>query len=119
MLTMHIENLDDLTVVECKGRIVRSDSVTKLRDLVTAQSSSVIVLDLFDVDAISGGALGMLVFLSRWAGQRNIRLKLFNPSRKVLEGLVNNRTILDFEIAGFHEMMRLVMESGRTRAVAA
>ncbi len=120
MLTIHVENLNDLAVVECKGRIVTSDAVFKLRDVVRAQEDArIVALDLSEVKAIGGGGLGMLVFLDRWARDNSIQFKLFSPSRAVLEGLVNNRLILDFQIASFHEMMGILANSDSQYAVAA
>jgi anti-anti-sigma regulatory factor len=120
MLTIHVENLNDLAVVECKGRIVTSDAVFKLRDVVRAQvNARIIALDLSEVKAIGGGGLGMLAFLDRWARDNNIQFKLFDPSRAVLEGLVHNRLILDFEIASFHEMMGILCHSDNTYSLAA
>jgi anti-anti-sigma regulatory factor len=108
MVAIHAEKLHDLAVVECKGRIVRSDSVFKLRDFVQAQAPvRTIALDLSEVEAIDGGGLGMLAFLERWARQKGIGFKLFSPSRPVLQGLAQNRSILNFKITGFHEMMTL------------
>lgn len=110
MLDIRVENLSDLTVVECKGRITRDESVFQLRDIVTHQANvRTIVLDLSEVGAIGGGALGMLAFLNRWARNHNIQFKLFSPSKAVVEGLVNNRSILNFDVASFHEMMRILM----------
>ena len=120
MLTIHVENLNDLAVVECKGRIVTSDAVFKLRDVVRTQvNARIIALDLSEVKAIGGGGLGMLAFLDRWARDNNIQFKLFDPSRAVLEGLVRNRSILDFEIASFHEMMGILSNSDNTYSLAA
>jgi anti-anti-sigma regulatory factor len=120
MLAIYVENLSDLTVIECKGRIVRSEEVFKLRDVVLAQAAArIIALDLSEVKAIGGGGLGMLAFLDRWARDHNIQFKLFSPSRPVVEGLVGNRSILDFEIASFHEMMRIVMHADNRYALAA
>ena len=80
MVHVNLEKLGGLRVVECDGRIVRSDSAFALRDCVTSQSDArVIVLDLSEVNAIEGGGLGMLMFLQRWAQDHDIRLKLFNP----------------------------------------
>ena len=120
MLSIHVENLSDLAVIECKGRIIRSDAVFKLRDVVQAQTAShVIALDLSDVEAISGGGLGMLAFLEHWTRDQDIRLKLFCPSKPVLEGLTQTRSILNFEIASFHEMMTVMGRSdSRYRAAA-
>jgi anti-anti-sigma regulatory factor len=120
MFTLHAEKLNDLTVVECEGRITHSDSVFHLRDLVMAQADSrVIALDLSEVKAISGGGLGMLAFLNNWAHQHGIEFKLFKPSKVVMEGLVQNRSILNFDIATFHEMMNMLAEAEPRYALAA
>ena len=120
MLTIHVENLSDLAVVECKGRIVTSDAVFKLRDVVRAQGTArIIVLDLSEIKAMGGAGLGMLKVLDRWARDHNIQFKLFSPSRAVLEGLVHNRSILDFQIASFHEMMGILSHSDNNYSVAA
>jgi len=120
MLTIHVENLGDLAVVECKGRIMRSDSVFKLREIVLAQAASrIIALDLSEVEAIGGGGLGMLMFLERWAREHDIQFKLFSPSRSVVDGLVRNRSILNFEIATFREMMGILARCDSRYAIAA
>jgi anti-anti-sigma regulatory factor len=120
MVAIHVENMNDLAVVECKGRIIRSDSVFKLRDVVRKQADAhIIALDLSEVEAIGGGGLGMLAFLDLWAREHNIHLKLFNPSKPVVEGLVSNRSILNFEIASFHEMMGIVSHADEHYSAAA
>jgi anti-anti-sigma regulatory factor len=102
MLCIHVSRVGDLALVECSGRIVHSEHVFELRDTVMAQAPSrAIALDLSAVEAIGGGGLGMLAFLNRWAGEHDIRLKLLNPSYAVVDGLVQNRSILNFEIVGF------------------
>ncbi|MGE5733485.1 MAG: hypothetical protein ACM34E_00225 [Acidobacteriota bacterium] len=54
MVHVNLEKLGGLRVVECDGRIVRSDSAFALRDCVTSQSDArVIVLDLSEVNAIA------------------------------------------------------------------
>jgi len=120
MLALHVENLHDLAVVECKGRIIHSDAVFRLRDVVQAQANAhIIALDLSEIQAIGGGGLGMLVFLERWARQRGISLKLFSPSPSVMEGLAQNRCMLNFEIATFHEMMRILAQADSGYSLAA
>jgi len=120
MPTIHVENLSDLAVVACKGRIIRSNSVFKLRDVVQAQvASRIIALDLSEVEAIGGGGLGMLAFLEGWAREHDIQFKLFSPSSSVVEGLVRNRSILNFEIATFHEMMGILADSDSRYSIAA
>jgi len=120
MLTIRAENLGDLVVVECRGRIVHSDAVFKLRDVVQAQASArILALDLSEIQAIGGGGLGMLAYLERWARQHDIRMKLFCPSPAVMEGLAQNRSILNFEIATFHEMMDILAHAGSRYSLAA
>ena len=112
MMSLYVEKLSDLAVIECKGRIVRSDAVFKFRDTVFAQAESpIILLDLSEVEAISGGGLGMLAFLERWAREHDIHLKLYCPSKPVLEGLAQNRSLLNFEITSFDEMTGILAHS--------
>ena len=109
MLSVHIEKVGDMAVVECDGRIVRSEAAFTLRDAVTSQRDvRIVVLDLSEVTAIEGGGLGMLVFLQRWAYDHDIRLKLFNPSRSVEDNLEHASSISAFEIATPDETMALL-----------
>jgi len=120
MLTIQVENLSDLAVIECKGRIVHSDAVFKLRDVVQAQTASrIIALALSEVEAISGGGLGMLALLERWSREHDIRLKLFCPSKSVLDGLAQNRSLMNFEITSLHEMMVILGDCDNRYSIAA
>jgi anti-anti-sigma regulatory factor len=95
----NIDNIGDLAVVECEGRIVQSEAAFKLREAVTSQRDArIVVLELSDVQAIEGGGLGMLVFLQRWARDHDIRFKLFNPSKFVRERLKRASLISEFDI---------------------
>jgi anti-anti-sigma regulatory factor len=109
MLTVNIEEIGELSVVECDGRIVRSESAFKLREAVTSQlDAKIVVLDLSEVTAIAGGGLGMLVFLQRWAQSHDIRLNLFNPRQSVRDKLEHASSMQDFDIATLDEMMALL-----------
>src|ERR1700730_15282314 len=47
MLSVSIENIGDLAVIECEGRVVRSEAAFRLREAVTSQQDArIIVLDL-------------------------------------------------------------------------
>ncbi len=75
MLGVHIENIGDMAVIECEGRIVRGEAASKLRAAVNSQRDArIIVLDLSEVPAVEGGGLGMLVFLQQWTHDHGIRL---------------------------------------------
>src|ERR1700732_5569818 len=109
MLDLHIEKIGDLAVVECEGRIVRSEAAFQLRKAVTSlRKARIIVLDLSEVRAIEGGGLGMLLFLQRWAYDHDIQFKLFNPINSVRDKLEHNNAMLRFDIATFEEMVSLV-----------
>jgi anti-anti-sigma regulatory factor len=100
MFNVRIDNADDVAIMECEGRIVRSDAAFKLRDAVFSQRAArVILLDLSRVSTIEGGGLGMLQYLQRWAHDHDIRLKLVNPTGPVRHRLELADSIPDFEIA--------------------
>src|SRR5438046_1670320 len=109
MLTVHIENIGEIAVIECEGRIVRSEAAFKLRRAVYSQEHTrIIVLDLSEVSAIEGGGLGMLVSLQQWAQDHDIRLKLFNPNQSVRHRLESANSMRPFDIATLDEMMAIL-----------
>jgi hypothetical protein len=119
MSNVHIDNVGDMAVVECEGRFVRSDAAFKLRDAVTSQAQArVIVVDLTELQAIGNGVIGMLVFLQRWAYDRDIRFKLFNPTRFVRDKLEHASSMSAFHIAGLDEMMALLGQADQRYALA-
>jgi anti-anti-sigma regulatory factor len=96
MPSVCIDNRGEMAIIECAGRFVRNDAAFKLRDAVTSQTNArVVILDLTEMHAIGGGALGTLLLLQRWAQNHDIRFKLFNPCGLVLDKLKH----ADFEIA--------------------
>jgi anti-anti-sigma factor len=120
MLTVNIEEIGELTVVECEGRIVRSESAFKLRKAVTSQlDARILVIDLSEVTAIESGGLGMLVFLQRWAFDHRIQFKLFNPRRSVRDRLERASSLQEFDIATLHEMMALLKHAQSQYPLAA
>jgi anti-anti-sigma regulatory factor len=120
MLSVHIENIGGMALIECEGRIVRSEAAFKLREAVNLQCDArVIVLDLSEVSAIEGGGLGMLAFLQRWAHDHDIRLKLFNPRLSVRDRLEQASPMREFDIVTLDEMMALLAHFGARYARAA
>jgi anti-anti-sigma regulatory factor len=109
MLDLHIEKIRALALIECEGRIVRSEAAFKLRDAVTSlRNARMIVLDLSEVRAIEGGGLAMLLFLQRWAYNHDIRFKLFNPTTSVWDRLERACSMPEFEIATLDEVLALL-----------
>jgi anti-anti-sigma factor len=112
MLKIHTEHIGNLTILECEGRIVNSESAFRLRNAVTSEiDAGVAVLDLTEVHALDGGGLGMLVFLQRWAHDHHIDLKLFNPSSSVRHRLEHASTMYEFEIAPLHQMTEILIRA--------
>ena len=120
MLSVHSDRVGDVAVLQCEGRIVRSDAAFALRDAVTQeQDARVVVLDLTDVNTVEGGGLGMLIYLQRWARDHDIRLKLFNPPRSVRERLEDASSISEFDLAKADEMVALLSRADGREMLAA
>jgi anti-anti-sigma regulatory factor len=77
------------------------------------------VLDLSEVSGIDGIGLSTLVLLQRWAFDRKIQLKLFNPRRTVRDRLEHASAIPRFDIASLHELMALLANADQRFALAA
>lgn len=109
MFSVEVVRSSDNAVLQCQGRLVRSDAAYRLRDAVTAQSAAkVVVLDFSDVTALAGGGLGMLVFLQRWTRDNGVRLALFNPSPAVRQNLRRAPAICDLRIIAEMEFLNLL-----------
>ena len=120
MLNVTVENIGELAVVECEGRIVRSESAYRLREAVTSQTDSrIVVLELSKVTAVGGGGLGLLVFLQRWTREHNIRFLLFNPSKSVQSRLKRARSIAQFYIPSVEEVRALLAYANNRYTLAA
>lgn len=83
------EQIDDVAVLQCLGRVVDPEELSRLKAAVTSLSQlRVVMLDLSRVEMIDARGLGMLVFLHNWACAIGIQLNLVNASkvvRRVLE----------------------------------
>jgi anti-anti-sigma regulatory factor len=120
MLDLGIDRIGELGIVECRGRIVRSEAALKLRRAVTSlEDLRIIVLDLSEVNAIEGGGLGMLQFLLRWTRDHGIQFTLFNPRKSVRDRLELVRSTPPFHIASLEEMMALLTNADSRFATAA
>jgi anti-anti-sigma regulatory factor len=79
----------------------------------------IIVLDLSEVSAIEASGLDVLLFLQRWAYDRDIQLKLFNPRMSVRDKLECVSSMPPFDIATLPEVMALMVNSNSRFALAA
>ena len=86
MLGVTIQDLGEMAVIRCVGRIVAGREANTLREAVLSQPKRrAVVLDLTGVDVVDGGGMGMLVFLQGWTRTVGIDLQLLNPALQVRE----------------------------------
>jgi len=108
MLTLKIQNLGDVTVFRCAGRLT-ADDADCLRKAVQAQSHvRVAVLDLAEISAVDAAGLGMLAGLRNWAKSAGKQLKLMNIVPRVDEVLELTNLRAAFEILSVREMLDLI-----------
>jgi anti-anti-sigma factor len=106
MLTIDVEKSGDVAVVRCVGRIVRGAEVGTLKNAVFSENDiRIVVIDLSDVETLDAGGLTALLSLHHWARNRDVQLKLVNPSHFVNQVLT--RTGLDhvFDISTFEHAL--------------
>jgi anti-anti-sigma regulatory factor len=116
MFNIHLEVVGDVSVIQCEGRMVHSESAFRLRDAVLSQRNSrVVVVDLSEVHAIEGGGLGMLAYLQRWAHDHDIKVKLFNPCSTVQDRL-QHTWMPSLDVATIDEVIALLDRAGGRRA---
>jgi anti-anti-sigma regulatory factor len=120
MLDVHTENIGELAVVECEAGVLQNEAAFTLWEAVTSQRNArIILLDLSEVRAVEGAALGMLVFLQRWAHDHDIRFKLFNPSKSVHDQLECFNSMAEVDIATVDEAVALLASADRPYGLAA
>jgi anti-anti-sigma regulatory factor len=109
MLNVTVEKIGKVAVLHCEGRIVQSDAAFRLRDAVTQQSrSSVVLLDFSGVKALEGGGLGMLLFLQMWTRAHGIQFKVFDPPIGIRQSLERISSAATVEITGTGEVLSLL-----------
>src|SRR5215470_3966462 len=108
MLSLRIQQLGDVTIVHCSGRIAFPDShglrVALLRQLRTRT----LILNLVDTATIDAAGLGVLVSLRTWAKQTGKILKLMNVTPWVERVLQLTKLKSEFEICSAREMVDLL-----------
>jgi anti-anti-sigma factor len=108
MLGLTIQNLGDVTIIRCKGRITFAYADMLRIAVLKQQRVRVVVLDLGEVSAVDAAGIGILVSLRKWARTNGKTLKLMNlaPNVEDLLELTNLRSA--FEICSVPEMLGLL-----------
>ena len=118
MSSVYIDKVGDMAVLQCEGRIVRSEAAFECARRLHRNATPVSCLSTSRRNALEGGGLGMLIFLQRWAHDHNIQLKLFNPSQSLRARLEHASSISEFEPATVDEMMALLAHTEHPYALA-
>ena len=100
MLTVTVENLGDVVILRCLGRIVRGTETSILCSAVQ-QAGRELILDLRQVDTIDAAGIGALISLQA-AG---IYMKLANATERVREMLRVTEVDSIFEIGEFQSVV--------------
>ena len=104
MVNVSVQNLGDVAIFWCQGRITSSDENTILRNAVlTREDTTTLVLDLAQVVGIDAGGLGVLVSLRAWALSHGIRLVLTNVLDSIQKVLAVTTLDRVFEICSEKE----------------
>ena len=124
LFCINTEQIGDVAVLQCAGRIVHGQARSFLKDAVTRLSRlRVVVLDLSEVEMVDAGGLGVLVSLHNWACAKGIQLKLVNPSKLVRQMLELTRLTSVLHISSVEDVIQIFCNSHRAienvdRAVA-
>ena len=112
MLSVQMDKIGDLAVVECEGSIARATDAERLRDAVLSQDwARAIIIDLSEVGYLEMDAVEMLTFLQRWARECDIQLKLFNPASFVRYQFESVDETFHFEFSSLQEAMDLLIRA--------
>ena len=121
---INTDQIGDVAVLQCAGRMVRAQGLSLLRDAVISLSRlRVIVLDLLEVEMLDAGGLGLLVSLHNWACENGTQLKLVNPSKLVREMLELTGLASVLHLSSVDDLIEILCNSDRAienthRAVA-
>src|SRR5215475_4441047 len=108
------EQIDDVAVLQCRGRVVDPDALSRLKAAVTGLLQlRVVVLDLSGVEMVDARGLGMLVFLHNWACAKGIQVKLVNPSKLVREMLEVTRLTSVLHVSSVDDLVEMFCNSYR------
>lgn len=107
MLNVTVQNLGDVSILHCRGRILAGN--TNLYNTALSQKDcKMLVLDLAQVDGIDAGGLGVLLDVRAWAEANGIQLRLLNVLAPVQKVLDSTRLNLVFETCSVREMFHLL-----------
>lgn len=110
-LRYQIQQLHDIAIVRCSGRLVRGAALENFRArLEQLDHARVLVLDLSELEQLDAGGLGVLVQLRFWARQHSVQMRLVDPSPFVLRVLEATHLNEIFEISSLEEAICILRD---------
>ena len=119
MVNLRIDNLGDVLVLRCSGRIAAEDGDALRHALVGQPNARIVVLDLEEIGAIDAAGLGVLASLRTLADESNTQLKLMNVMPRVDEVLELTSLKSAFEVCSGSDMLDLLCRAIRQSRMAA
>jgi|SRR6185437_8000116 len=109
MLNITSENIGEIMVVRCAGRLLHGTGCEELMRAVKAgEGSRIILLDLSDVELVDAGGLSALITGHHWTRKRGIQLKLVNPSGLVYDILLRTKLDEVLNISSLGEALQIL-----------
>ena len=108
MLNLTIDNLGDVRVFRCAGRITIEGVDGLLDAAITQPHIRTTVFDLREIRTIDAAGLGMLVALRIWAKATGTEFKLMNLTSEVEKMLEVTNLRSAFEVCSVREMLELM-----------
>ena len=111
---INVEQMNGVAVLQCRGRMVRAQALSILKDAVTSLSRlRVVVLDLSEVEILDAGGLGILVSLHNWACVNGTQLKVVNPSNPVRQMLELTKLTSVLHISSVEDVIQIFCSGDR------
>ncbi|MBV9610525.1 MAG: STAS domain-containing protein [Acidobacteria bacterium] len=118
MLNCAIQDLGDVVLFRCTGRMV-AGNVPDLHRSVAAAGARQIVLDLAEVTAIDAAGLGSLIAVQESAKAAGAHFKLMNITPRINALLQLTKLDLTFKVCSVAEMLHLICRAANPNKQAA
>jgi anti-anti-sigma factor len=113
MLSLRIQQLGDVAIVHCSGRIAFPDAHGLRAALLGQHRTRTLILNLVHTAAIDAAGLGVLISLRAWAKLTGREFKLMNVPPWVERLLQLTKLKSEFEICSVPEMLDLLCRAIR------
>lgn len=118
MLSFTTNNLGDVAIFECKGRMTLEGGDVLRTAVLNQPYVQLVVLDLKEIKDIDAAGLGVLASLRGWAKASGTELKLMNLTSRVEKALALTGLRSVFTICSARDMIDLWCRALHSRVTA-